>query len=139
MLDMVFQLITFFMLVINFKAASLDLDLTFPVVGSAKPVKMGGPVDLLLLNINKNGELRVYGKAIENIDQYIADEAHVSSLVDRRKNANFVEGAGLSSTVVIRADEATPFKALNKVIKSCQENGFRNFSMKAMNKKEAAK
>ena len=37
-LDMVFQLITFFMLVINFKAAELDLSLQLPVLGSAKPL-----------------------------------------------------------------------------------------------------
>src|SRR5436190_1151310 len=36
-LDMVFQLITFFMLVINFKSASMDLSLRLPVVGSARP------------------------------------------------------------------------------------------------------
>ena len=39
MLDMVFQLITFFMLVINFKSASMDLNLKLPVVGSARPVE----------------------------------------------------------------------------------------------------
>jgi biopolymer transport protein ExbD len=37
-LDMVFQLITFFMLVINFKTATLDLTLKLPVLGSARPV-----------------------------------------------------------------------------------------------------
>ena len=42
LLDMVFQLITFFMLVINFKDASLDLSLKLPVVGSARPVDTKG-------------------------------------------------------------------------------------------------
>ena len=40
-LDMVFQLITFFMLVINFKSAELDLSLQLPVIGSAKPLRTG--------------------------------------------------------------------------------------------------
>jgi len=35
MLDMVFQLITFFMIVMTFKAAELDLAVTLPAVGSA--------------------------------------------------------------------------------------------------------
>jgi biopolymer transport protein ExbD len=136
MLDMVFQLITFFMLVINFKAASLDLDLTLPVIGSAKPLKTESPVDLLVLNVNKAGELRVYGNVIQDVDRYIANEAQMSTLFERRNNANFADGSSLSSTVVIRADKATPFKLLNKVIKTCQDKGFRNFSMKAMNKEE---
>ena len=45
-LDMVFQLITFFMLVINFKSAELDLSLKLPVVGSARPRERPGPVAL---------------------------------------------------------------------------------------------
>lgn len=39
LLDLVFQLITFFMLVINFKGASLDLSLKLPVLGSARPIE----------------------------------------------------------------------------------------------------
>lgn len=134
MLDMVFQLVTFFMLVINFKAASMDLDLKLPVVGSARPVDTKGQTDLLILNINKEGQLRVYGEVKQDIEAYVAGEAQASSLVERRKNKDFKDGDELSSTVVVRADRATPFKLLNRVIKACQDNGFRNFSMKAMNK-----
>jgi biopolymer transport protein ExbD len=55
LLDMVFQLITFFMLVINFKSASLDLSLKLPVVGSARPVETMGQEELLILNVNSRG------------------------------------------------------------------------------------
>jgi len=48
---MVFQLITFFMLVINFKTAELDLSLRLPVIGSAKPLPEGAKVKLLVLNV----------------------------------------------------------------------------------------
>jgi len=136
MLDMVFQLITFFMLVINFKAASMDLDLKLPVVGSAKPVDTKGQTDLLILNVNKLGELRVYGSVIKDVENYVAGEAQASALLERRKNPDFKEGDELNSTVVIRADRATTFKLLNKIIKSCQDHGFRNFLMKAMNQEE---
>jgi len=50
-LDMVFQLITFFMLVINFKSAELDLSLQLPVLGSAKPLPDGAKIKLLVLNV----------------------------------------------------------------------------------------
>ena len=62
MLDMVFQLITFFMLVINFKSAEMDLSLKLPVVGSARPVETKGQRDLLVLNIDKTGNLKIYGR-----------------------------------------------------------------------------
>ena len=52
-LDMVFQLITFFMLVINFKAAELDLSLQLPVLASARPLpEPGSNLKMLVLNVN---------------------------------------------------------------------------------------
>jgi biopolymer transport protein ExbD len=50
-LDMVFQLITFFMLVINFKAAELDLTLQLPVLSSAKPLPEKSQLKMVVLNV----------------------------------------------------------------------------------------
>lgn len=135
MLDMVFQLVTFFMLVINFKSAQLDMNLKLPVVGSARPVDTKGQEDLLVLNIDKQGHLTVYNTP-KDIDGYIAGEAQSSLLAARQKNPQLQLGDELPTTVVIRADRATPFHLLNRVIQECQKNGFRNFSLKAMNKAE---
>lgn len=135
-LDMVFQLITFFMLVINFKSASLDMTLKLPVVGSAKPVDTKGQEELLILNVDEKGDLKVYGVP-KNIESYIAGEAQASLLKAKRTNPNLEAGAELPTTVVIRADRATPFKLLNRVIKACQDNGFRRFSLKAMDKEDS--
>ena len=74
-LDMVFQLITFFMLVINFKSAEMDLSLKLPVVGSARPVETHGQRGLLVLNIDQTGDLKIYGRVIKDIEGYIAKEA----------------------------------------------------------------
>ena len=134
MLDMVFQLVTFFMLVINFKSAQLDMNLKLPVVGSARPVDTKGQQDLLVLNIDANGQLTVYNTP-KDVESYIAGEAQSSFLAARQTNPNLQPGDELPTTVVIRADRATPFRLLNRVIKACQEHGFRNFSLKAMNKR----
>jgi biopolymer transport protein ExbD len=134
MLDMVFQLITFFMLVINFKSASMDLDLKLPVVGSARPIETGGAKDLLVLNINSKGELKIFGHVKADIENYIAGEAVASRLAAKKENRDFKDADDLPDKVVVRADRATTFKMLNRVIKACQENGYRNFAMKATNK-----
>jgi biopolymer transport protein ExbD len=131
-LDLVFQLITFFMLVINFESRALDTTLQLPVVGSARPVDTKGQEDLLILNVDDAGQLKLYGKAQE-IASYIASEAQASRLAARRTNPNLKPGDELPTTVVIRADEQTPFGLLNRVIKTCQDNGFRKFALKAMN------
>jgi biopolymer transport protein ExbD len=49
-LDMVFQLITFFMLVISFKAAELDQTLMLPVLGSARPLD-ASDMKVIVLNV----------------------------------------------------------------------------------------
>ncbi len=86
-LDMVFQLITFFMLVINFRGAQLDMNLKLPVIGSARPVDTKGQTDLLVLNIAADGALTVYG-APRDIDSYVAAEAQASLLAARQENPN---------------------------------------------------
>jgi biopolymer transport protein ExbD len=129
-LDMVFQLITFFMLVINFKSAAMDLNLKLPVVGSARPIE--NIKDFIVLNIDSRGHLTVYNQPKDNIEAYIQEEAKIS--LAHLNNPSLKLGDELPTTVVIRADKSTPFKLLNKVIKACQDNGFRNFSLKAMNK-----
>lgn len=132
-LDMVFQLITFFMLVINFKTASLDLSLRLPVIGSARPVDTKGQETLLILNVNSEGELMVYGAA-RDIERYIAGEAQADLLAARKNNRDIEAGDELPTTVVVRADQATPFHLLNRVITTCQQHGYRRFALKAMNK-----
>jgi biopolymer transport protein ExbD len=136
MLDMVFQLVTFFMLVINFKSAALDLSLKLPVVGSARPVDSKGQEELLILNIDNLGTINVYGakKRDREIESYIAGEAQASLLTARQKQPDIKFGDDLPTTVVIRADKNTPFKLLNRVIKACQDSGFRKFALKGMSK-----
>ena len=135
MLDLVFQLITFFMLVINFKAASMDLTLKLPVVGSARPVDTQGTEELLILNVDSLGKLNVYGLP-KDVDSYVKAEARSSRRSAKQENPNFKDTDDLPTTIVIRADKQTPFSLLNIIIKTCQDNGFRKFALKAMNKEE---
>jgi biopolymer transport protein ExbD len=133
-LDMVFQLITFFMLVCNFKAAELDMSLKLPVVGSAAPVDTKGKEELLVLNIDKEGAISVFGvkKREREVESYIAGEAQASLIAARRDKPGMKYGDELPTRVVIRADEAIRFNLLNRVLKACQDSGFRNFALRAM-------
>lgn len=134
MLDMVFQLVTFFMLVINFKSAAIDRNLHLPVVGSARPVETGGTLEMVILNIAADGKLVIYG-ATKDVDSYVATEAQASKLAARRKNRDFdPETMDLETQVVIRADRTTPFTLVNRVLLACQKEGFRKFALMAMSK-----
>jgi biopolymer transport protein ExbD len=144
-LDMVFQLITFFMLVFNFKSAAMDLDLKLPVVGSARPVETQGQEDLLVLSIGQDPErskterkdvycLKFANHPIANVRDFIANEAQASLMSARLTRDDLKEGKELPTRVVIRADKRAPFKVVNEVIVACQDNGYRKFAFKALEK-----
>ncbi len=135
-LDMVFQLITFFMLVVNFKGAAMDLSLQLPVLGSARPVENEGQEGLLVLNIDKDGQLTAYNKVQPDVRGYVAAQSEPAVERMQKENPNFRMGDELPTTVVIRADKGTQFNKLNEVITAAQEMGFRKFALKAMNKAE---
>ncbi len=137
-LDMVFQLITFFMLVINFQAAAVDMSLKLPVVGSARPVDTNGVEELLVLNVTTKGEVIVYGQP-KNPEEYLHKEAvmAVKKLQVTGKKAKL--GDELPTMIVVRADQKTPFDLLNKVLTECQKNGYRKFALRAMNAPQGGK
>ncbi len=128
-LDMVFQLITFFMLVINFQAAALDMSLRLPVVGSARPVQTETE-DLMVLNITDKGNLRVTGQTVD-MEKFLTKEA---AFAKRKLGRAFKEGDELPTLVVVRADQKTSFDLLNKVLTECQKHGYRKFALRAMNR-----
>jgi biopolymer transport protein ExbD len=144
-LDMVFQLNTFFMLVINFKSAELDQTLNLPVVGSARPVETHGTEKLLTLNIrNEKGHpaINLYGVIIpeDEIKKYIFREAHAAMMAAKLTQEDITTGGKeLPDIVIIRADETCPFGNVNYVITACQEEGFRRFALKALAQREAKK
>jgi biopolymer transport protein ExbD len=128
-LDMVFQLVTFFMLVINFKAASLDMSLQLPVVGSALPLETGER-DVLVLNVLPSGKLRMYGEE-RDVESLIAQEARSA-----RQSTSGAQKQGtpgeLPTTIIIRADRTTPYHYIHHVIQVCQSHGFRSFQYRAL-------
>jgi biopolymer transport protein ExbD len=132
-LDMVFQLITFFMLVMTFKSAEIDFNLKLPVVGSARPVKTEGRTGLLVLNVDQAGNVRTT-QAIRDLDSFIRVQSQATLIANRMTPAELEAGGELPTTVIIRADRGTPFGKLNRVIKACQEGGFRKFALKAVEK-----
>jgi biopolymer transport protein ExbD len=133
-LDMVFQLITFFMLVINFKANMMDMQMQLPVIGSARPMPKDDKRTFFMVNLNGKGQFTVYGQPYTDakIPGFIARQAEFYKLTERRRDSDFDPNTDeLKTTVIIRADRATPFTKIYRVIKECQDNGFRNFAFRA--------
>jgi len=133
LLDVVFQLITFFMLVINFSNDTYDQRVRLPVAGSARPVE-GTREDRVVLNVDRDGNLLIEGKKLdtEKAIKEIALQAELVKLNAKISNKPIDDSNGLPTVLVIRADRDTQFSLLHQLITACQANGFRKFSLKAM-------
>jgi biopolymer transport protein ExbD len=132
-LDMVFQLITFFMLVVNFKGGALDMSLELPVLGSARPLDTNGVEAVMVINLDSEGVFKLYGNVMD-LKSYIEGEARLEVAKMQKSKSDFQAGEELPTMVAIRADRRTPFHVLNNAIKICQEYGYRKFSLNAMNR-----
>jgi biopolymer transport protein ExbD len=138
LLDIVFQLITFFMLVINFNTDNFDKRVRLPVADSARPIesKQAASDDRLVLNVDKEGHVLLGGEALplHKATETIKHEADLVRLNLKATGAKPDATGGLPTTIVLRADKDASFASLNSVIKICQSHGFRKFSLKAMTK-----
>lgn len=138
LLDVVFQLITFFMLVINFGDQNYDQRVRLPIAGSARPLDDSAQAvneDRLVLNVDRQGHLIMTGVVLSQ-QKAIEEIKHQAKLVKMN-----LESAGiklnatkdLPTTIILRADRDTDFSSLYRLITECQANGFRKFALKAMN------
>jgi biopolymer transport protein ExbD len=136
LLDVVFQLITFFMLLVNFSTDNYDQRVRLPVAGTARPVEDAEKVaeDRLVLNVDKQGHLLINGEVLPT-SKAIAEIKHQADLVKlnlRAVGKKPGEYGSLPTTIVFRADKDTPFSLLYSLISACQSNGFFKFALKAM-------
>ncbi len=119
-LDMVFQLITFFMMVISFRAADFDNALVLPVVGSAAPAEDELNGQFLVLNLRSGGKLVVQGKEEPNVEGFLAFES-------KRLLQSIKPESGEEIIVVIRADRALRCDFLMRVVNACKDKGLKRF------------
>jgi biopolymer transport protein ExbD len=123
MIDMTFQLITFFMFVMNFSEAEQDDRIQLPMSQLAKPVD--GPVEKpITLQLTNKGSLIYAGELIgmRDVGGYLEREKSV--MIDAGKEPN-------AATVIVRADGAAKTGEVQEIIKICQEKGFEKFALRA--------
>jgi len=123
MIDMTFQLITFFMFVMNFSEAEQDERIQLPLSQLAKPVEgvMETPITLQLTN---NGSIIYAGElvAVRDIAAYLEREKSV--MIDAGKEPS-------AATVIVRADGRAKTGEVQEIIRICQEKGFERFALRA--------
>lgn len=123
MIDMTFQLITFFVFTLNFSTAVQDDRVQLPMSQLAKPAE-GPSVDPITLQLMSDGRVIYSGEpvALADIGGYLENEKRV--MVEAGKEPN-------SATVIVRADGRSKTGDVQDLIKACQEKGFERFVLRA--------
>lgn len=125
MIDMVFQLIAFFMVLINFTQADQDLRVVLPKSELAKPPDKPQE-NLVTVNLGKDGRIFMAGQ------EYTSDTFHAQLLIERENVVRQGESPK-NITVVIRAHRLAPTGDVQRVIERCQKSdvGFEKFTLRA--------
>ncbi|HEX5442806.1 MAG TPA: biopolymer transporter ExbD [Pirellulales bacterium] len=123
MIDMTFQLIAFFMVLLNFGEGEVDARVKLPSSQLAKPAETVFDYPLVV--------------QLTSDDQVIfgGDTMSIPALSQPLKNeARYLKLNGKSAadaTVIIRADAEAKGGVVQEVMQKCQENGFDNFALRA--------
>ena len=136
MIDIVFQLLTFFMIAINFENTKADERVKLPRDMLAKPPEVK-PEHELVLNFgyerDKNGVKKNPIPTVFYNEKYV-EVAQMSPDLDQEKRVmEAMHGKDIIDkvTVLIRADSEVPTGLVQQLIKKCQDNGFTKFSLRA--------
>jgi biopolymer transport protein ExbD len=123
MIDVTFQLITFFMFTLNFTEAEQDERIQLPVSQLAKPVE-GAAVDPITLQLMRDGQVIYSGEPVPvaQMGNYLENERRLILAAGKQPT---------DATVIMRADARSRTGQVQELIKVCQEKGFDRFVLRA--------
>ncbi len=130
LLDVVLQLITFFMMLIHFgsKVEGESASIRLPMAPAALP---GGDLglDRLVVSVDASGKLLAEGGSYDeaSAEAWWVEQARV------RRAGRSALGAGreeeLPTLVVVRADRAASYGAVRRLLAAAQDKGFARFTL----------
>ncbi len=128
MIDMTFQLIAFFMVLLNFGEAEQDARIRLPSSQLAKPPETALE-NALVVQLTGDNQVLFSGELmpIAGLDEKLRREARFITLSGEKPE---------DATVILRADAESKTGVVQEVIQKCQENGFENFALRAKQEDE---
>lgn len=130
LLDLVLQLIMFFLMVVNFVTEQVNKTITLPTAQSARPMdkRIESP---LFINVDAKGQVIAPGQpkplaTIPEIRLYLKQ-----CYEDASRLAQQVGDKQVGSVVVIRADQSVDYAYVYHILRMCKEAGFRKLQLRA--------
>ena len=137
LLDLVFQLIMFFMICVNFVGEQVNADIQLPSSQSARPMEKA-EVDVLFLNLDAKGDVHVPGEA-----KPLTTPAAVQAYLRRqhgdagRLAVQRGDKTGkVNTTIIIRADRNSTYLQVFQLMLWCRDVGYRKIEQRAYIKAE---
>ena len=124
MIDIVFQLLAFFMFTINFSVTEQDQRVTLPASELAKPPD--APYDHpLTIHLTERGQYIYAGEALPGLNQLRSALLREKQIIERYAVEKLED-----VTIVIRADEDAQTGLVQEIIQLCQELQFQRFALR---------
>jgi biopolymer transport protein ExbD len=134
LLDLVLQLVMFFMMCAQFAVMEqTDQMIKLPQAAQAKPIPDEGlGPNVVFLGITDTGDVKVAGrppmKTEEEIVVFLKRDVYESALRAARQRGE----KDVSTLIVIRADQNADFAQIYRVMRRCQEAGLRKLQLRAI-------
>lgn len=135
LLDVVLQLLMFFMICVNFVTEQVNQDIKLPVAQSARPMEKS-EVDVLFLNMDPQGRLVISGKdrpltTLGEINYYLRQQfADAKYAAESRGD----KSGKVRTAVIIRADRDSNYAHVYQLLRACKDIGYSKLQLRAMTK-----
>lgn len=138
LIDVCFQLITFFVMVMNIATDETAQKVKLPVAQTAPVTQDDQIPDALNINVDKNSVLWGWGlqipldkeSGIQTFTKKLKLEADLQKLRMRQEGKDWKKG-GLSTTLIVRVDQDVPYEIFRKVMDVARSQGFVKYQIKA--------
>jgi biopolymer transport protein ExbD len=137
LLDLVFQLIMFFMICVNFVGEQVNADIQLPTSQSARPMDKTD-LDVLFLNLDAQGHVHVPGEA-QPLTTQGAVQAYLRRQYGDAKRVSEVRGdksGKVNTRIIIRADKNSTYLQVFELMVWCRDAGYRKIEQRAYIKTE---
>ena len=137
LLDLVLQLVMFFMICANFVMEQTAEEIKLPEAVSGKALDKD-QAEVIFLNVNKEG------KVILTPDQWEGDAKDKTQTLDNEVQVQrYMERAAkreltktgkkeLEAALVLRVDESTPFDKTYRIMKACRQSGYKKVQLRVI-------
>jgi biopolymer transport protein ExbD len=138
LLDLVLQLVMFFMLVTNFAMEQTKAEIQLPEAISAKVLDKGEG-DPIFLNINEQGIVLLTANQMEGDTATLDNETQVQNYMKRRADEDRRKSGKteVQSTIILRVDKRTSFEKTYKIMKACRLAGYQKVQLRVLRSNEA--